>query len=105
MQKLPKVIRFLCLIILSLSLAVLLVYPFFIAGQSMEQNALPKVIKARELSKTPKINIDYGKIPLYFIPNKGQVDGNALFYAKTSQYILWMTKEGLVFDSVKKTGK
>jgi len=64
-----------------------------------------QVIKARKLSKTPKINIDYGKIPLYFIPNKGQVDGNALFYAKTSQYILWMTKEGLVFDSVKKTGK
>lgn len=57
------------------------------------------------LSKTPKINIDYGKIPLYFIPNKGQVDSNALFYAKASQYILWMTKEGLVFDSVKKTAK
>jgi len=62
-------------------------------------------MEAGELSKTPKINIDYGKIPLYFIPNKGQVDGNALFYAKTSQYILWITKEGLVFDSVKKTGK
>jgi hypothetical protein len=42
---------------------------------------------------------DYGKIPLYFIPNQGQADGQALFYAKTSCYTLWMTREGLVFDA------
>lgn len=33
--------------------------------------------------KSPKIHPNYGKIPLYFIPNKGQVDARALFYAKT----------------------
>ncbi len=42
---------------------------------------------------------DYGKIPLYFIPNRGQVDGQSLFYAKTSRYTLWITREGLVFDA------
>jgi hypothetical protein len=42
---------------------------------------------------------DYGKIPLYFIPNCGQVEEQALYYAKTSGYTLWITKEGLVFDS------
>ncbi len=42
---------------------------------------------------------DYGKIPLYFIPNQGQVDAEALFYAKTSRYTLWMTNKGLVFDA------
>ncbi len=47
---------------------------------------------------------DFGNIPLYFIPNKGQVDGKARFYAKTSRYTLWMTKEGLVFDSVQSSG-
>ncbi|MCP5103494.1 MAG: hypothetical protein GY950_08955 [bacterium] len=48
---------------------------------------------------------DYGSTPLYFIPNKGQVHEKAGFYAKTPGYTLWMTKEGLVFDSVRKIGK
>jgi len=45
---------------------------------------------------------DFGKIPLYFIPNRGQVDEKAAFYARTLRYTLWMTKEGLVFDSIRK---
>jgi len=48
------------------------------------------------------LNPNFGKIPLYYIPNKGQVNEKAKFYAKTSRYTLWMTKEGLVFDSVRK---
>ncbi|MCP4152125.1 MAG: hypothetical protein GY757_30570, partial [bacterium] len=44
----------------------------------------------------------YGKTPLYFIPNKGQVNEKALFYAKTSGYTLWMTRQGLIFDSSRK---
>jgi hypothetical protein len=48
------------------------------------------------------LNPNFGKIPLYFIPNKGQVNEKAKFYAKTSRYTLWMTEEGLVFDSVRK---
>ncbi len=51
-----------------------------------------------------KRNPDFGNIPLYFIPNQGQVNEKARFYAKTSRYTLWMTKEGLVFDSIKSTG-
>jgi hypothetical protein len=42
----------------------------------------------------------FGNIPLYFIPNKGQVNEQAAFYAETSGYTLWMTKKGLVFDSI-----
>ena len=38
---------------------------------------------------------------MYFIINKGQVNKKALFYAKASRYTLWITKEGLVFDSHK----
>ncbi len=43
----------------------------------------------------------FGRIPLYFIHNKGQVNKRALFYAKTRGYTLWITKQGLVFDSVR----
>jgi hypothetical protein len=41
---------------------------------------------------------DLGSIPLYFIPNQGQVDENVRFYAKTTGYSLWMTDQGLVFQ-------
>ncbi len=42
---------------------------------------------------------NFGEIPLSFIPNRGQVDEQALFYSVTPRYTLWMTKEGLVFDA------
>lgn len=48
----------------------------------------------RQSGKIPEP--DYGNAPLYFIPNQGQADSEALFYAKASGYTLWMTKEGLV---------
>jgi len=48
---------------------------------------------------------DFGKIPLYFISNEGQVDEKALFYAKASRYTLWLTQEGLVFDSTRRINK
>jgi hypothetical protein len=49
-----------------------------------------------------KPDLNFGKFPLYFVFNKGQVDKRAKFYAKASRYTLWLTKEGLVFDSFKK---
>lgn len=48
-----------------------------------------------------KPKIDFLAMPLYFIANQGQVDAQAAFYAKASRYTLWLTREGLVFDSVK----
>jgi hypothetical protein len=40
----------------------------------------------------------YGNIPLYFIPNKGQVNSQAKFYARTGAGIMWLTEKGLTFD-------
>ncbi len=68
-------------------------------------NLYPATVKEtldNPASKMVKRDPDFGKIPLYFIPNQGQVDGKARFYARTSRYMLWMTKQGLVFDSFKK---
>jgi hypothetical protein len=53
------------------------------------------------LRNSPMISRDFGKAPLYFIPNRGQVHKKAVFYAGTPGYTLWMTQEGLVFDSVR----
>ena len=44
------------------------------------------------------IQPDFGSPPLYFIPNRGQTDQEALFYTKTGGYKLWLTLEGLTLD-------
>ena len=55
------------------------------AGRHTDSGSIARIIQA-------------GDIPLYFIPNKGQADPRALYFAKTSRYMLWLTRDGLVFD-------
>jgi hypothetical protein len=59
--------------------------------------------KSAQAMSSVRPDLNFGKIPLYFIINKGQVNKKATFYAKASRYTLWMTKEGLVFDSFRRT--
>ncbi len=47
-----------------------------------------------------KPDVSFANFPLYFIANKGQVNKEVLFYAKTTSYTLWVTRNGLVFDRV-----
>jgi hypothetical protein len=54
-----------------------------------------------QAQKKIAISPDYGNVPLYFIPNKGQVSMDALFYARASGYTLRLTKKGLIFGSKK----
>ncbi len=63
----------------------------------LKETAEPNLTKFD--GKGVKPDIDFGRIPLYFTANKGQVNENARFYAKASRYTLWLTREGLVFDS------
>lgn len=71
--------------------------------KSQRQDA--QTLNTQNLSESLKVSPEYGKTPLYFIPNEGQVDEKAFFYAKASRYTLWLTKEGLVFDSTIRTKK
>ena len=85
---------------------------FISASTSVDgENKTMQDIKALDLSVNPrdiqsksavKPDLNFGKFPLYFIFNKGQVNEKAKFYARASRYTLWLTKEGLVFDSIKK---
>jgi len=72
-------------------------------GKIQDINEPQSMVKATGVASPGMVtkDPDFGKIPLYFIPNQGQVDEEARFYAQTSRYTLWMTKEGLVFDSVR----
>jgi hypothetical protein len=47
----------------------------------------------------------YGKLPLYFVENKGQLDPKVRFYVKTSGQTLYFTDEGIVFDLLRGGGK
>jgi hypothetical protein len=58
------------------------------------------LFKPQKVHDALHLNFDYGKIPLYFIRNEGQVNGRVLYYAKTPGYTLWVTKEGLIFDRI-----
>ncbi|MGD2089335.1 MAG: hypothetical protein PVH61_24380 [Candidatus Aminicenantes bacterium] len=44
----------------------------------------------------------FGKISLYFTPNKGQLNNKSKFYSNVSAYKLEMTREGLLFDIIRK---
>ncbi|MCK4762900.1 MAG: SBBP repeat-containing protein [Candidatus Aminicenantes bacterium] len=74
-------------------------------GQEIENQQLTgKTTRLYHTSAvTPGLN--FGNFLLYFILNKGQVSENARFYAKTPKYTLWLTKEGFVFDSVRRKNR
>jgi hypothetical protein len=44
----------------------------------------------------------FGKISFYFVPNKGQLNDKSKFYSNVSSYKLEMTREGLLFDIIRK---
>ena len=80
---------------------ILIVILFLQSSKSLEPGGQTQtLLKSQESLKGYHLNFDFGKIPLYFIPNEDQVNENALYYAHTSRYTLWVTKEGLVFDSL-----
>ena len=53
---------------------------------------------APEKSDKKGILDSYGKLPLYFIENKGQLDSKVRFYVKTSGQTIYFTDEKIVFD-------
>jgi len=71
--------------------------------QNVKKQAFNVTSKAAQAMSSVRPDLNFGKIPLYFITNKGQVNKKATFYAKASRYTLWLTKEGLVFDSARRT--
>jgi len=58
-------------------------------------------IAPKDVRNRLQMDFDFSKIDLYFIRNRGQVHQDAFYYAKASRYTLWLTRQGLVFDSLK----
>jgi len=66
--------------------------------------SLGEAIKAQTAQNNPisKLGVSFREFPLHFIANQGQLNEKVKFYSRTSNYTLWLTKEELVFDSIKK---
>ena len=62
-----------------------------------------KEVKGDGIDETTKAQIQesYGKLPLYFIQNDGQVDERVKFYEKGSGHATFFTKEGVYISLVR----
>ncbi|MCX6579113.1 MAG: hypothetical protein NT166_02895 [Candidatus Aminicenantes bacterium] len=45
-----------------------------------------------------RIDKDYGKMPLYFIPNKGQIGKQVYYYVQGKDKTVYFTSEGLTYS-------
>jgi hypothetical protein len=74
---------------LSLSWLVFASFPLPVAHSARPDD--PARLKALE---------SYGKLPLSFVENKGQVDKKVSFYLKGSQGTIYFTKEAIIYDLI-----
>jgi len=49
------------------------------------------------MSLKPSVNLDFGRIPLYFIANQGQMDERVAYYVQGKDKTIYFTQEGLTF--------
>lgn len=47
------------------------------------------------LSSSMRVDKDFGKMPLYFIANRGQMDGRVAYYVQGKEKTIYFTSEGL----------
>ena len=52
-----------------------------------------------------RIDIDYGKMPLYFIPNQGQMDKQVAYYVQGKDKTIYFTPGGITFALTKPSPK
>src|SRR3972149_5196606 len=66
---------------------------------------LSKEITGSDPTDKAQIQESYGKLPLYFIQNNGQVDGNVQFYDRGSGHSTFFAKDGVYLTLTQKIGK
>ena len=64
------------------------------SGKTSAQVKLPAANAPQSLS-VPRVDADFGKMPLYFIPNYGQMDKQVAYYVQGKDKTLYFTPEGV----------
>jgi hypothetical protein len=54
-------------------------------------------LRAHPQASPVKADVDFGRMPLYFIANEGQVDGQVAYYIQGQDKTLYFTSEGVTF--------
>ena len=92
-----------CAMALLLCIALLMVG----AGNlSVSTGSSEKGTKGKELdARRAKVVEAYGRLPLFFIQNDGQLDKKVKFYEKASNSAMYLTEEGVYVSLVKQDGK
>ncbi len=57
------------------------------------------------IATTLRVDANYGKMPLYFIPNQGQMDKQVVYYVQGKDRTLYFTDEGITLALTKPTDK
>ncbi|MBI5181592.1 MAG: hypothetical protein HZA06_01615 [Nitrospirae bacterium] len=76
-------------------------------GDAKTVDIQKEAFEGKELDKAAKAKIEesYGKLPLYFIANEGQVDKKVKFYEKGSGHATYFTQEGVYLSLTKERVK
>ena len=83
---------------LSFGLVVLLVLLMAGIYPLADTSRQPLSVDCEDEATEARVLEAYGKLPLLFIPNQGQIDGQAEYYTKASGHTLYFTSDGIVFD-------
>jgi len=77
---------------------------FTISTANQKQGLPPGTSDAVQPLKpsSPKLEADLGKMPLYFIANKGQLDERVAFYVQGKDISIYLTSEGLTYVLTKR---
>ena len=77
----------------------------FSAGfQAQPDNGFSPAVKDTGKKAPVTIDKDYGKMPLAFIPNKGQMDKQVYFYLQGKDKSVYFTSTGLTYTLAGPTG-
>jgi hypothetical protein len=79
-----------------------------VSNQADAEVGLPTAKPAPDssLSASPEIKVEeaYGRLPLYFIENRGQVDRRVNLYAQAGGQTVWFTRDGVSFTFAETVG-
>jgi len=90
-----------------LLLQLLVFLPITSLAANVGMGPITKNQNKTEVAEVQKAGLikSYGKLPLYFIENKGQVDGQVSFYERGAGHATFFTKKGVVLTLTKSEGK
>ncbi len=83
--------------LLVLAAAVIIGFPAGFQGHEPPARAVPPGFSAGPILGSPVAARDFGRMPLHFIPNRGQMDARVACYLQGKDKIIYFAAEGLTF--------